>query len=154
MPLLSKCFAKNNEQMKKHLDVCAAKEISYCFENREIISFQDNFKYQENVPFTVYFDFETTTVDAVFFDPRMFVVSYCQIYTFHPSLNLEKLVIVRSFQQNAEEIYHLSNFKGEHSEFFDRTTFYQLEDTATAVLAHKKRTSLAKLFSVELKLAI
>ena len=155
MPLLSKYFAKNNEQMKKHLDVCAAKEeISYCFENDQIIAFQDNFKYQGNVPFTVYFDFETTTVHTVFFDPKMFIVSYCEIYTIHPSLNLEKLVIVRSFQQNAEEIYHLSHFKREHNEFFDRTTFYQLKDTATAVLTHKKLTSLAKLFSLELKLAI
>ena len=98
--------------MKKHTHVCAAKGgITYCFNNGEIISFQDNFKYLGDVPFTVYIDFEKTTGDIVFFDPKMFIVSYCQIYSFHHILNLEKIVIFRSFQQSAEEIYDLSHFK-------------------------------------------
>ena len=54
--------------MQKHIQVCTAKEgITHSFNNREIISFQDNFKYLGDVPFTVYFDFETTTGDSVFF---------------------------------------------------------------------------------------
>ena len=84
----------------------------------------------------------------------MFVVSYFQIYSSHPSLNLEKIVIFRSFQQSAEEIYDLSYFRQEHVAFFDRTTFYQLIDSASAVLAREKSTSLAELFSVELKFTI
>ena len=52
--------------MKKHTDVCSAKEgILYSFQNGKIIYFQDNFKYLGSVPFTVYFHFETTTRDAV-----------------------------------------------------------------------------------------
>ena len=95
--------------MEKHNKVCAAKEgITYIFDNRKIISFQDNFKFLGDVPFTIYFDFETTTSDVVFLDPKMFVVSYCQIYSFHPSLNLDKIVIFRSFQQSPKEIYDLS----------------------------------------------
>ena len=61
-------FAKNNENMKKHLQVCAAKEgITYTFDKGHIISFQDNCKYLGDVPFTVYFDFETTIGDSVVF---------------------------------------------------------------------------------------
>ena len=94
--------------MEKHNEVCAAKEgIIYIFDNRKIISFQDNFKFLGDVSFTIYFDFETTTSDVVFLDPKMFVVRYCQIYLFHPSLNLDK-IIFRSFQQSPEEIYDLS----------------------------------------------
>lgn len=97
------------------MKVCAAKGgITYCFNNGEMISFQDNFKFLSDVPFTVYLDFETSTGVTVFFDPKMFVVSYCQIYSFHPSLNLEKIAVFRSFQQSAEEIYNLSRFKQEH----------------------------------------
>ena len=129
--------------MKKHLEVCAAKEgITYSFNNGNIISFQDNFRYQGDLPFTVHFDFETTTGDSVFFDPKMYVVSYCRIYTFHPGLNLDKIVIFRSFQQNAEEIYDLSHLKKEHVPFFNMGTFFQLKDAAPAVLAHEKSTSL------------
>lgn len=67
--------------------------------------------------FNVYFDFETTTGDFVFSDQKIFVVSYCQIYSFHPDLKLDKIVIYRSFQQNAEEIYSLDHFSQENVKF-------------------------------------
>ena len=35
--------------------------------NGQIISFQDNFKCLAHIPFNVYFDFETTSGDSVFF---------------------------------------------------------------------------------------
>lgn len=99
-------------------------------------------------------DFETTTDNTVIFDLKMFVISYCQIYTFHPSLNLDKTVIFRSFEQNAEEIYDLSHFRQEHVPFIDRLTFQQLKDVASAVLAREKATSLVERFSVGLKFTI
>ena len=42
---------------------------------------------------------------TLFFDPKMFAVSFCQVHLFHPSLNLDKIAIFRIFQQTAEEIY-------------------------------------------------
>ena len=68
-------------------------------------------------------------------------MSYCQIYLFHPSLGLDKIVIYRSFPQTPEEIYDLSHFKNEHATFFDKATFYQLKDAASAVLSGEKSTS-------------
>ena len=50
-------------------------------------------------------------------------------------------------------MYDLNYFRQEHVEFFDRT-FFQLKDAASAVLAHEKSTSLAELFSIELKFTI
>ena len=76
----------------------------------------------------------------------MYVIRYCQIYAFHPSLNLDEIVIFRSFQQKPEEIYNLSHFKKEHEPYFDQTAFYQLKDITDAVLAEHKCTSLAELF--------
>ena len=64
-----------------------------------------------DVPFCVYFDFEMTTGDSVFFGSKMYVISYSQIYSFHPALNLEKIVIYRSFQQTLEEIYDLGHYR-------------------------------------------
>ena len=69
------CFAKSNESMKKRIQVCAEKEgFTCCFNNGEIISFQDNFRYLGDVLFTVYFDFEKATGDSVFFDTKMLVL--------------------------------------------------------------------------------
>ena len=68
MSVLSRVFGKSAEAMKKHTKVCEAKEgVTYKFDNGNIISFEDNFKYMGNVPFTVYFDFATTTGNAVSF---------------------------------------------------------------------------------------
>ena len=63
-------------------------------------------------------------------------------------------MIFRSFQQSAEEIYDPSHFKQKYVAFFDRKTFHQLKDAVSAVLAREKSTSLAELFSVELKCTI
>ena len=125
--------------MKKHLSICAAKEgIIYSFENGQILDYQDNFKYQRDLPFVVYFDFKTTTGNAGFFYPKMYVVSYCQIYSFHPSLNLEKIVIYRNFQQTPQQTYDLSHFKPEHAPFFNNVGLKQLKDAASAVLPREK----------------
>ena len=103
MLLLPKCFKEN---MKKHLSVCSAKEgITYAFDIGQILNYQDNFKYLGDLPFTVYFDFETTTGNSPFFNSTMYVRSYCQIYSFHPSVGLDKILIFRSFQQTSEQIY-------------------------------------------------
>ena len=51
-PCCENCFAKNEKNMKKHAQVCGAKEgITYCFDNWEIISFHNNFKYLGDIPF-------------------------------------------------------------------------------------------------------
>ena len=84
----------------------------------------------------------------------MYVVSYFHIDAFHPSLNLQKIVIFTSFQQTEDRIYDISHFNQEHLTFFDRTIFFQLKDAAAAVLASVKATSLAELFSIELKFTI
>lgn len=69
------------------------------------------------MPFTVYFDFETATGDGIFSDQKMLVVSYCQIYSFHPQLNVDKIVIFRTFQQSLEDIYGPNHFRQEHIPF-------------------------------------
>ena len=64
------------------------------------------------------------------------------------------MVIFRSFQQSVEEIYYLRHFRQEYVALFNRTAFCQLKDAASAVLTSEKSTSLAELFSVELKFTI
>ena len=57
---------------KKHIAICAVREgITYSFYKGQIITFQDNFKYLGDVTFFVYFNFETTSGDSVFFLPEI-----------------------------------------------------------------------------------
>ena len=109
-------FPKSKDNIDKHLSSCAAKKgITYSFDNVQIIDYQDNYKYMRDVPFSVYFEFETTK-----------------------ALSYNKIVIFRSFQHSANQVYDISHFKQEHLPFFDYVTLRQLEDPASAVLFREK----------------
>ena len=103
------------QNIKKYTSI---EGIICSIENNKIISLQDNFKYLGDVLFSVYFDFETTTGDDIFQDPKMFAINYCQINVFHLALNLDKIVIFRSFQRSAEETFDLNHFRQGHVAFF------------------------------------
>ena len=69
MPVLWKLFSENQKKkMQEHVSVCAGQVgFSYSFDNGKIINFQDNFKKIGDLPFSIYYDFETTAGSAVFF---------------------------------------------------------------------------------------
>lgn len=56
------------------MQCCPHIGLIYCLDNGKIISFQDDFKLLGNVPFTVYFDFETTTEDDLCGESKMYVI--------------------------------------------------------------------------------
>lgn len=107
-----------------------------------------------DLPFSVYFDIETTTGNAVFFDSKMYVVGYCMEVSFNKSLNFDKTVIYRSYQKTADQVDDISHFRQEHVPLFDQVTLRQLKDGASAVAFKEKCTSLAEMFYIELKFTI
>ena len=81
--------------------------VIYNFNNQNLISYQDNFNAKVDVPFIVYFDFETTAPTFNFLDPeqqKMFVVSYIMVVAFHPKLNLDRIIIQRGFAHSLEQL--------------------------------------------------
>ena len=55
-------FVKSEKKMEKNLLVCSGKTgINYVFNNGKILSYQDNYNKLGDLPFAVYYDFETTT---------------------------------------------------------------------------------------------
>ena len=72
-----------------------------------MISFQDSFISKGDLSFVLYFDFETTAPTDNIFDPeqkKMFVVSYVLIVAFHQALNLNRIIIQRSYLHSLEEL--------------------------------------------------
>ena len=70
--------------------------VVYNFNNPNLISYQDNFCAKGDIPFAIYFDFETTATTDNCLDPeqkKMFVVSYVMIVPFHPDLHLGRIII-------------------------------------------------------------
>ena len=67
VPYCNNFFIKSKEKMQKHILCCAGQAgFSFSFDNRKIINYQDNFNKIGDLPFSVYYNFETTTGSAVF----------------------------------------------------------------------------------------
>ena len=54
-------FAHNQKKFERHLKHCSGKPgVIYNFTNQSLVSYEDNFKAKDDLPFCIYFDFETT----------------------------------------------------------------------------------------------
>ena len=148
--------------MQKHLSVCTGKAgYEFTIDNGKIIDYQEHYSNIGDVPFSIYYDFETTTGSAVFFDENMFVVSYCVIIAFHQTINLPRIVIFRSFDQYENELYSLSRFNisdfdffNQNKRYFNFTTLRQLQTAASNVLQKESNTAIAEMFKIELKFTV
>ena len=113
-----------------------------------------------DLPFSVYYDFETTTGRVGFFYTKMFVVSYCITVAFHPDLKIPRLYIYRSYDQTYEQLTSTTHFGTIQYNLFDdklnynQNTYRQLQDAAFAVQNKEKKTALAEMFSIELKFTV
>ena len=122
-------FHSTKKALEKHKTDCSqCAGVLYKFENRSIISFEDNYTFLGHLPFVVYFDFETTTGSDIFLNKKMYVISYCMIFAFHPKLKIDRISIYRRFQQNQNEIFDLSHLNEKMLQYIDPVTLNQLKD--------------------------
>ena len=90
----------------------------------------------------------------------MFVVSYCIIVPFHPDLNIPRLYIYRSYDQDRSKLTSLIDFETAQPNFFDfkenfnSKILLQLQNAALAAENRKENTSLAEMFSIELRFTV
>ena len=92
------------------------------FNNKNLISFEDNFNSKGDLSFAIYFYFETTATTNNIFDPeqkKMFFVSYVLTVAFHPKLNLKKIMIQRSFEHLLKELTTINYLTEDQMNFID-----------------------------------
>ena len=160
-PYCNNFFVKAEKRMNEHVLCCTGHAgFNFKFDNCKIINYQENFKKMGHLPFAVYYDFETTTESAVFFDAKMYVISYCIIAAFHPDLNLPRIFIYRAYDQNKTDLTSLFHFEVVQPDFFNFKETYnlktlkQLESAALAVENRSRKTALAEMFNIELKFTV
>ena len=143
--------------MKEHLSCCSGKAgFTFSFDNGKVIDYQDLFSNLGELLFAIYFDFETTA-NVVFFDAKMYVVSYSIVVAFYPDFSLPRINIFRSYDQSFSSIMPLAHFYVLDFIFFDdhkinnKKTLKQLQVAALPVNQNEKNTALAEMFSVKLK---
>ena len=160
-PYCNNFFMKAEKKMLEHINSCAGQAgFSFSFDNGKIINYQDNFKKIGDLPFAVYYDFETTAGRVVFLDAKIYVASYCIIIAFHPDLNLPCLYIYRSYDQSNKDLTSLHHFDAAQrnffyfSENFNLKTLKQLQNATLAVENKKDNTALAEMFNIELRFTV
>ena len=148
----NKFFIQEMRQ-KRHMENCSGRpEVVYNFNNQNLISYQDNFHAKGDVPFLIYFDFETTAPTDNCLDPeqkKMFVVSYVMIVAFNPELNLERIIIQRSFAHSIDQLTSLNYFTREQITFIDQSLIKMLKDMAFEVAKRRCKNSIGQMFSIE-----
>ena len=126
--------------------------VIYNFNTKSLISFQENFSSKGDLPFVLYFDFETAAPTDNIFDPKqkkMFVVSYVLIVAFHQLLNLNRIIIQRGYWHSLEELTTIKYFNNDQMKFIDLQTLNQLKDIAINVSKRKCKNTMGQMFCVE-----
>ena len=145
------------DKYDRHLDSCTGKPgYIYNFNTQSLITFEENLKYKSDIPLTAYIDFETTAPTDNCLDPenaKMFVVSYVIIFTFHPELEIDKVIIERSFGHSEYTLTSLNCLTVDQLNFKNNKTLLQLRDCALNVARKKSKLAIAKMFTTELKFA-
>ena len=152
MLFCNKFFIEQAKQERHSKNCSGIPGIVYNFNNQNLISYQDNFNGKGDVYFVAYFDFETTAPTFIFEDPeqkKMFVVLYVMIVAFHPKLNLDRILIQRSYPHSLEQLTTLNYFTREQLSFVDSSLIKMLKDMAFEVAKRKCKNSIGKMFSIE-----
>ena len=99
--------------------------IIYKFENQNIQTFFDNMKLMGELPFSIYFDFETTSCKKIYNndeDSTLYPVPYVFVVAFHPGLDIEKIFVVRSFNHTFEQLNYVGSLADEMLPYFNPIT--------------------------------
>ena len=148
-------FFRAKSKVENHLKVCSGKPgVVSNFCSRTITSFEDNYKLKGDVPFAIYFDFETTApTDSDYLNPeekKMFVMSYVIVVAFHPHFNFERVIVQRSMCHPKKEMLSVNYLSREQFQFKPPELAKQLYDQALFVLEKSSKNALATMFGIEL----
>ena len=150
-------FFVRPDKHKRHMRHCSSiPGIVYNFNNQNLVTFEDNLGYKGDLPVVAYIDFETTAPTNSCFDPKqkkMFVVLYVIIFSFHPKLKMNRIIIQRSFGHSLEQLTTINYLTNNQMPFININLVKQLKDWALEVSRKKCKNALAQMFYVELSLA-
>ena len=145
------------DKFERHMENCTGRPgYVYNFNTQSLLTFEENLKFKCDIPMTAYIDFETTAPTDDCLGPeskKMFPVSYVIIFAFHPELQLDCVIIERSFGHSQMRFCSLNYLTSEQLKFKDVTMLKQLRDYALSVASKRNKLAISKMFTTELKFA-
>ena len=148
---------KSKKQDIKNIKKCLGiPGIVYNFTNQNLVSFEGNIGSKGDLPLVANMNFETTAPSEIFLtqeQKKMFVVSYTLIFAFHPKLNLNRVIMQRSFGHSLLKLATIDYLTEDQLKFVDKDSINQLKDGAINVSERRCQNAIAQMFAVELKFA-
>ena len=146
---------EKNNNFEKHIECCSRiLGVIYNFNNKNLIGFEGNIIYKDNLPLVAYMNFETTVPTDNCFNPeqkKMFAVFYVIVFAFYPKLNLDCVIVQRSFGQSPKNLTTIDYLNNDHMECIDVKLVKQSKDCAICVSQKHCKNTVAQMFTVELK---
>ena len=104
--------------------------IIFKFDIHNISTFEDNYRFMDDWPFAVYFDFKAIYGEKKDFEEgaELYPVLYTIIVPFYPELKLGNIFVQRSFAHSFEELISVAYLSAEMLQYFDLVTAKQLRD--------------------------
>ena len=101
--------------------------LFYKLKNQNISIFEDNVKFMGDLPFSIYFDVETTCEKKSMKLRKQFPIPNYPI-PFNHCINPDRKFVVRTFNHTFEQLNEVSYLSNEMLEFFDPVAAKQLRD--------------------------
>ena len=131
------------DKYDRHVENCAGRPgYVYNFNTQSLLTFEENLKYKGDIPLVAYIDFETADLTDNCLYPenrKMFAVSYVIIFAFQSDLDIDRVIIERSFGNSCEKLASLNYLTREQFNFEDNKTMLQIRDCGFAVADKKKK---------------
>ena len=119
-------------KFNRHIKNCTWRPgYVYNSNTQNLLTFQENLKFKQDIPLTAYIDFETTTPTDGCLNPenkKTTAVSYVIIFAFHPLLQIDHVIIERSFGHSNLKLCSLNYLTSEQLKFKDINLLKQLRD--------------------------
>ena len=115
--------------------------LVYKIQNQNISTFEDNVKFMGDLPFSIYFDLETTFEKKIYEleeAAKMYPISYAFFVAFNPCLNLNGIFAERNFNHTFEQLNYISYLFNKKLKFLDPVTAIKLETALRQSLIKKK----------------
>ena len=125
------------------------------FNNKNLVTFEGIILYKGDLPLVAYMDFETTAPSDNCFNPeqnKMFLVSYVIAFAFHPKLNLDRVVVQRSFGHSLKKNNNYRLFNQRSDGMYNVKLVSQLKDCAICVSQKSVKMPLLRCFALSLNL--
>ena len=148
-------FFTQKKPFKNHIKTCRSMPgIVHKFNNQNISTFEDNYRFMGDLPFAIYFDIKTTCGKKAYnFEEgvELYPASYSIVVAFHTDLCIKRTFIHRSFAHMFKQLNSIAYLTAEMLHYFDPINEKQLRDCAKNVFEKREKFSVSEMFSCELK---